>query len=249
MGAVNGDAWNVALNIIASAITGSVVWLTGRLVARRRLGRKREFFGLVADSDYLVVVPRHASSNQDNSVHRNDAAALLELSATLGDCGARPDVIFHDQNYEGVADKAEFCIGGPTANRRTVAHMRSALPGLDFIESERSQPVAIAVGEHHYEFERGRVEHVALAKIVRGPKDKPTFLICGQSSASNRAAGRYLASHYRDLMRAHGTRGRFCVVLRVLEPEVYGPNVVEPAGDVTDAVFTRNVLVAGATGS
>ncbi|QUH01314.1 hypothetical protein HUO13_11320 [Saccharopolyspora erythraea] len=246
---MTADAWNVALNIIASAITGSVVWLTARLVARRRLGRKREFFGLVADSDYLVVVPRHASSTQDHSVHRNDAAALLELSATVGDCGARPNVIFHDQAYAGIADKAEFCIGGPTANRRTVAHMRSALPGLALLDSDRSQPITIAVGEHHYEFEQGRVEYVALAKIVRARLDKPTFLICGQSSTSNRAAGRYLASHYRDLMRAHGTHGRFCVVLRVLESEVYGPNVVELVGDVTDAVFTRNVLVTGATGS
>ncbi|GAA2800457.1 hypothetical protein [Saccharopolyspora taberi] len=246
-----GDAWNVALNIIASAITGSVVWLTGRLVARRRIRRKRDFFGLVADSECLLVVPRHASSNQSHSVHRNDAAALLELSTVIGDCGARPEVIFHDQTYQGFGDKAEFCIGGPAANQRTVAHLRSALPGVEVrtpVDDSTAVPT-IELGGQTYPYYWGQEEYALLAKIVRSKQDKPTFLICGQSSVANRAAGRYLGTHYRRFLRAHGTRGRFCVVLRIVESEVYGPTVVELVRDATDDAFTRNVLVTGGTGS
>ena len=245
---MSGDAWNVALNIIASAITGSVVWLTGRLVGRRRMRRKREFFGLVADSECLLVVPRHASATE-RSVHRNDAAALLELSTIIGDCGARPEVIFHDQPYQGLGDKAEFCLGGPAANQRTKAHLRSAMPGVSIVGYGPGVPLDLFVADESYQMDVGRVEYVALAKIVRNRRDKPTFVICGQSSASNRAAGRYLAENYRKLLREHGTRGRFCLVLRVLESDVYGPTVVELVRDATDDAFTRNVLVTDATAS
>ncbi|WP_186459522.1 hypothetical protein [Saccharopolyspora dendranthemae] len=125
---MTGDAWNIGLNIIASVITGSVVWLSGRLLRLRGLRRKQAFFGLSSGGECLLVVPRMVSADNERSVHRNDAAAMLDLSSILGECGAKPEVIFHDQVYQGLADKPEFCIGGPVANRRTEAHLRSVLP-------------------------------------------------------------------------------------------------------------------------
>lgn len=240
---MTGDAWNVALNIIASAITGSVVWLTGRFVTRRRLRRKRLFFGLDKETDCLLVVPRHWSSDSENSVHRTDTAALLELSAIIESCGARAEVIFHDQAYQGLGDKAEFCIGGPGANQRTVAHLRSALPGVGVAQYEAgcTDSTAITVAGEMYPAEKGKLEYALLAKITRVAQAKPVFLIYGQTSSANRAAGRYVASHYRDLIRTHGTRGRFCVLLRVLEPQAYGPTVVEPVRDATAEAFDGQV--------
>ncbi|MFC7344020.1 hypothetical protein [Saccharopolyspora griseoalba] len=243
---MSGDAWNIALNIIASAITGSAVWLSTKALALRRLRREQVFFGLTGGDECLVVVPRHASSDRRRSVHRNDAAALLELSSVLGDCRARPEVVFHDDVYQGLAGKAEFCIGGPDANERTAAHLRSMLPGVRVSRHDRDpEELTIAVGEHEHPAETGRLEHVVLAKIVRRDQDRPAFLICGQSSISNRAATRYLQDHYRELARAHGLRGRFCLVLRVVESHAYGPSVVELVRDATAEAFTAPE-VAGA---
>lgn len=233
------NAWDIAMNIIASVITGSAVWLAGKALARRRLRRKQTFFGLGGGDECLVVVPRHASSDRLRSVHRNDAAALLELSPVLGDCRARPEVVFHDDVYQGMADKAEFCIGGPDANRRSEAHLRSFLPGVRVAAFE-DQPdeLSITVGGEDYPAETGRVEYVVLAKLVRREQDRPVFLISGQSSTSNRAAVRYLQEHQRELTRAHGLRGRFCLVLKVVESHTYGPRVSELVRDATEEAFT-----------
>ena len=233
---MTGDAWNIGLNIIASVITGSVVWLSGRLLRLRGLRRKQAFFGLSSGGECLLVVPRMVSADNERSVHRNDAAAMLDLSAILGECGAKPEVIFHDQVYQGLADKAEFCIGGPVANRRTEAHLRSVLPGVRIGGAE--ERMAISVGGQTYPSHTRRVEYALLAKVVRDKRDKPAFVICGQTSIANRAAARYLGAQFPRLKRAHGLRGRFCVLLRVIESESYGPSVVELVRDVTTAAFT-----------
>jgi hypothetical protein len=239
-----GDAWNVTLNIIASAITGSVVWLTGRFVTRHRLRRKKVFFGLDNDTDCLLAVPRHASSNRENSVHRTDVATLLELSAIIQSCGARPEVSFHDQTYQGLGGKTEFCVGGPEANQRTAAYLRSALPGIHVhrYEAGRADSMAITVAGEAYPPELGKVEYAVLAKITRDAQVRPAFVISGQTSAANRAAGRYLAFHYRELIRTHG-RGRFCILLRVLEPQAYGPTVVELVRDATSEAFDESMAM------
>ncbi|MDI2027408.1 hypothetical protein QFW96_02245 [Saccharopolyspora sp. TS4A08] len=238
---MSGDAWNVSLNIIASVITGSAVWLVTKALALRKTRRMQVFFGLTGGDECLVVVPRHASSNRDRSVHRNDAAALLELSTVLGDCRARPEVVFHDDVYQGAADKAEFCIGGPDANHRTAAHLRSAVPNLRHaLYEDDPEGVTISVGERRFPVEMGRAEYVALAKIQRERDDKPAFLICGQTSVSNRAAARYLQRNHTRLMRTYGLRKRFCLILRVVEPGTYGPSVVELAHDATFEAFTTS---------
>ncbi|RRO14827.1 hypothetical protein EIL87_19040 [Saccharopolyspora rhizosphaerae] len=233
---MTGDAWNIGLNIIASVITGSVVWASGRVLRLRRLRRKQAFFGPSSGGECLLVVPRMVSADNERSVHRNDAAAMLDLASILGECGAKPEVIFHDQVYQGLADKPEFCIGGPVANRRTEAHLRSVLPGVRIGGPE--ERTAISVGGESYPSHTRRVEHALLAKIVRNRRDKPAFAICGQTSIANRAAARYLDSEYRALRKAHGVRGRFCVLLRVIESESYGPSVVELVRDVTDEAFS-----------
>ncbi|GAB3672330.1 hypothetical protein [Saccharopolyspora tripterygii] len=79
-----------------------------------------------------------------------------------------------------------------------------------------------------------------LAKVVRDKRDKPAFVICGQTSIANRAAARYLDAQFHRLTRAHGLRGRFCVLLRVVESESYGPSVVELVRDVTTEAFTQH---------
>lgn len=65
-----------------------------------------------------------------------------------------------------------------------------------------------------------------------GEGGRPTFLIC-QTAVSNIAGVRYLARHHRELARRHGRSGTFSLLLRVVQPEDYGADVVELVGDVT----------------
>ncbi|TDD91618.1 hypothetical protein E1202_05585 [Saccharopolyspora karakumensis] len=233
---MTGDAWNIGLNIIASVITGSMVWISGRLLRLRRLRRKQAFLGLSSGGECLIVVPRMFSADNERSVHRNDAAAMLDLSAILSECGAKPEVIFHDQVYQGLAAKSEFCIGGPAANRRTEAHLRSVLPGVRMAGAD--ERTAIDVGGQSYPSNLHHLEYALLAKVVRHERDKPAFVICGQTSIANRVAARYLDSEYPRLRSRYGVRRRFCVLLRVIESESYGPSVVEFVRDITTEAFS-----------
>jgi hypothetical protein len=78
---------------------------------------------------------------------------------------------------------------------------------------------------------------VLLARLTAGQNDdpRPVFLFCGQRSVANQAAARYLARHHSRLARKYGTRGNFCVLLRVVNSQAYGPDVVELVADVTRA--------------
>jgi hypothetical protein len=65
------------------------------------------------------------------------------------------------------------------------------------------------------------------------------FILGGQTARANLAAARFLAHRYRQLHRQYGASKRFCVVLRIVEPAVYGPDFTEIAADLTEAAFTR----------
>ncbi|WBB46798.1 hypothetical protein O3597_16560 [Verrucosispora sp. WMMA2044] len=68
---------DLLINLLASVIAGTAVWLTGFLLRRHKLNRARAFFGLAAGASCLLVVSRHASSPREFSVHRRDVAALV----------------------------------------------------------------------------------------------------------------------------------------------------------------------------
>jgi hypothetical protein len=243
---MSDSAWNVLLNVVASVITGAAVWVGQRWIWRRRLRRRRRFLGLER-GPALLVVNRHVSAGNDRSVHRADVAALVELSGLLRECGARPEVVYHDQAIAGPGEGTEFCIGGPDSNARTVAHLRWALPGLvmeSFGSTGRELAVRVAGATHPRQ--PGVVDYAVLAKIVRPGRERPIFLVCGQTAVSNQAAVGYLVGRLPELARAHGLAGRFCLLLRVLEPGVYGPTMVELVRDVTAEAFSAPAVAGGA---
>lgn len=63
------------------------------------------------------------------------------------------------------------------------------------------------------------------------------FLLSGQTANSNQAAARYLAKHHERLARTYG-RDSFCVVLKVINSDAYGPDVTELVADVSAAART-----------
>ncbi|OEJ34408.1 hypothetical protein [Streptomyces subrutilus] len=235
---MNDDVRNIVLGVIATALSGGFGWFTRTYQWRRALRRKQAFFGLPTGSDCLFVVNRQMGGT-DSSLHRNDAFALLEISSLIRDCGATVQIVTHDAARQGFGERAEFCVGGPVSNTRTTAHLSSMLPGVRVDVSGEPGPDrgAISVGGEVYRWEKGLAEYVLLARLTTGRGSRPVFLLSGQTANSNQAAARYLARHHRELAREYGAES-FCVLLKVVNSDAYGPDVTELVADVTRAART-----------
>lgn len=224
---------DLLINLLASVIAGAAVWLTQRLLHRRRLSRERAFFGLTMGGTCLLSVARHFSSPQKASVHRRDVAALVELATLARECGARADLANDGALAQGFGRTTEFCVGGPSGNPRTATHLRTILRGVSFAGGADT----IRVGGAEYRFDPGVAEYVVLARAWGPARDRPVFVLAGQTAPTNLAAARYLDAQHRTLSRRYGSDRPFCLVLRVVEPRVYGVDFVELAADVTEEAF------------
>ncbi|WP_243638814.1 hypothetical protein [Streptacidiphilus pinicola] len=222
----------------SSAISATVAWLVQALLRRRKLNRKRAFFGLRSGSDALLVVPRKAgSADGERIVAQNDVYGLMELSALVYECGAQYTVLPAHQIRQGIGDRAEFCIGGPVSNERTAAHLKLKFPGFTHhAEWEATKTNEFVIGDTHYAREAGVADYVLLARIAVGAQGQPTFLVCGQTAVSNLAGVRHLRRSYRELNHKHGSDSTFALLFKVLQPENYGSDVVEFVADVTKQV-------------
>ena len=242
---------DLLVNLLASVLAGVAVWLFERLRRYRRAARRRAFFGIRRGTTCLLAVSKHASSPSQLSVHRRDVAALVELATIARDCDGRADLITEDDAPRGVGRVTEFCVGGPAGNPRMAAHLRALLPTVR-VEALPADPAAagaaagdldlpLSVGGVTFRREPGRAEYVVLARVF-GPGTnpeggRPVFLLSGQTARTNLAAARYLAARHEALFRRYGATGRFCLVLRILEPDAYGADLAELAADLTGRAF------------
>ncbi|MBJ6641082.1 hypothetical protein H4K36_30285 [Streptomyces sp. DHE7-1] len=234
---MNDDVRNIVLGVMAAGVSAALGWLARTYLWRRRLRRKQAFFGLPDHSESLLVVNRNAGG-PELSVMRHDVFALLELSALIKDCRAHAQVVAHDATQQGFGERTEFCLGGPSSNRRMAAHLSSLLPGVGVNTEAESGPEAGAfrIGGEDYRVEAGRSEYVLLARLTAGNRGeaRPVFLFCGQRAITNQAAARYLARGHERLARKYGS-GSFVLLLKVVNSQAYGPDVVELVADVTRA--------------
>jgi hypothetical protein len=238
---------DVLLSLVSSVIAGSAIWLAQRLLRFRRLARKRAFFGVSAGASCLLVSPRHFSSPQAASVHRRDMAALVEIATIVNDCGGRAEVVAGDSGPHGMGRLTEFCVGAPAANPRTAAHLRAVVPGVRFAAVDGQDGRTFRVGDTGYPAPSEQAEYVVLARAHPPAAPNPVFVIAGQTARSNLAAARLLALRYRSLLRTYGAGGRFCLVLRIVEPEAYGPDLVEIVADRTAVAFPDHPAPAART--
>ncbi|GGV05374.1 hypothetical protein [Streptomyces spectabilis] len=218
-----------------AAVAGAALALYVRgLLSRRRLRRKRAFFGLPEHAESLFVVNREAGG-PELTVTRHDVLSLLELAAFVKDCGAHTQVVAHDAAQQGFGERTEFCLGNPAFHRRMAAHMHSLLPGVRVNADPEPGPDrgAFQIGAERYRMEAGIAEYVLLARLTAGQDARPVFLFCGQRATTNQAATRYLARHHERLARKQGDS--FVLLLKVVNSQAYGPDVVELVGDVTRA--------------
>ncbi|MEV5735063.1 hypothetical protein [Streptomyces sp. NPDC052292] len=237
---MNDDVRNIVLGVVAAGVSAALGWLARTYLWRRRLRRKQAFFGLPDHSESLLVVNRNAGGSE-LSVMRHDVFALLELSALIKDCNAHAQVVAHDATRQGFGERTEFCLGGPVSNRRMAAHLSSLLPGVGVNTQAESGPEAGAfrIGGEDYRVDSGRSEYVLLARLTAGGRGeaRPVFLFCGQRAITNQAATRYLAREHERLARKYGS-GSFVLLLKVVNSQAYGPDVVELVADVTRAART-----------
>ncbi|MBT2487239.1 hypothetical protein J7E96_01535 [Streptomyces sp. ISL-96] len=230
------DVRNIVLGVIAAGLSASLGWLTRTYLWRRKLRRKQAFLGLPTNSEALLVVNREVGGD---GVHRFDVFALLELAAVIKDCGAHARILSHDGARQGFGERTEFCVGGPASNRRMAAHLHSLLPGVRVNTDVEPGPDrgGFQIGSERYRIEPGVAEYVMLARLTAGQEGRPVFLFCGQRAITNQAATRYLARNHEKLARKHGN-GSFCLLLKVVNSDAYGPDVVEVIADVTRAAQT-----------
>ncbi|MFF2849017.1 hypothetical protein ACFVT5_22225 [Streptomyces sp. NPDC058001] len=232
---MNDDVRNIVLGVVAAGISAALGWLARTYLWKRKLRRKQAFFGLPDNSESLLVVNREAGG-PELTVTRHDVFALLELSALIKDCGAHAQVVAHDAAQQGFGERTEFCVGGPASNRRMAAHMASLLPGIRVNTEPEPGPDrgAFQIGSERYRMDGGKTEYVILARLTagQGERARPVFLFCGQRAITNQAATRYLARHHERLSRKHG-QNSFVLLLKVVNSQAYGPDVVELVADVT----------------
>ena len=224
---------NIVLGVVSSALSAVFAWSLQAALRRRRLDRKRRFFGLYAGTECLLVVPRKAGGGAERTVAQRDVYALMELASLVRECGAEAEITSHNEVHQGIGNKAEFCIGGPVANDRMAAHLRWRLPGVSVRVEWEAGVNELTVGDRTWSREPGKFDHVLLGRIAAGEGERPTFLICGQTATSNLAAVRYLTRHHREMMRVHSPDETFCLLLRVIQPDAYGADVIELVADVT----------------
>lgn len=227
---------DLLINLLASVIAGVAVWLAQRLARYRRLARERAFFGLTGQAACQLSVARHFSSPRRSSVHRRDVAALVELATLARECGARAELASDAELTREFGRLTEFCVGGPS-NARTGTHLRTILRGVRFRLGGQDNPPTLVVGDAEYPCVPGVAEFVVLARAFGPAGGKPVFVLAGQTAPTNLAAARYLDRNHRDLYRAHGADRPFCLVLRIVEPEVYGIDFTEVVADVTGVAF------------
>lgn len=240
------DVRYIVLGLIAAGPGAVLGWLARTYLWRRKLRRKQAFFGLPDNSESLLVVNRE-SGGPELTVVRHDVFALLELAALIKDCGAHAQLVAHDAAQQSFGERTEFCVGSPTVNRRMAAHMHSLLPGVRVNTDPEPGPDrgAFQIGSERYRMEGGIAEYVILARLTagQGQEARPVFLFCGQRAITNQAATRYLARHHERLARKHGAN-TFVLLLKVVNSQAYGADVVELVGDVTRAAQAPAPAVA-----
>ncbi|WP_432586304.1 hypothetical protein ABVG11_09165 [Streptomyces sp. HD1123-B1] len=227
-------------DLIASAaalVVGLALgWAVHSALVRRRRTREQRFFGL-PDGSECVLVTHRDSTSAHWSIPRHDALALLGLASVVENCGAHPEIAPHDTGLQGFGARTEFCVGDPTAHRRLAAHLSNLLPGVAVHPGDESgaDRGTFTIGGTAYRAEPGAVEYVLLARLTAGEGGRPVFLAAGQRPVTHRAAVRHLVRNRARLARKYGAQGSFCLLLKVVNSQAYGPDVVELVADVTKA--------------
>ncbi|NJP35503.1 hypothetical protein [Micromonospora thermarum] len=233
---------DVVINLLATAIAAAAGWTSQYIVRYRRILRKRSFFGVSPGAQVMLFVAKHFSSQRPQSVHRNDVATLVELATTIRESGGLPALVTSEDGHREAGRVTEYCVGGPSANPRTAAHLRIALPGVRFTPAEPDSLLPFSVGDRAFRRRPGAEQFALLARVRPSASAAPVFILAGQTALDNLGAARYLMANWRGLRKTYGNRN-FCLVLGLREPSTFGADHVHLVADVSVPAFTA---IAGA---
>jgi hypothetical protein len=220
----------LVLGVGSSAIAGTAVWLGQRAFFTGRRRSRARFLGLTGGWGHSCRLVVGRNPRQTNSIHEEDVAAMLEISALTRAVGVEPRILSPSEASADELDHVEFCLSARDANPRTRAHLERWLPGLTM--SSYAEGLAYVAGGQEFRRERGVQEYVVLARICR-PGRPSLWIVAGQTGITNRAGARFLTAHLAQLRHRFGDDRTFCLILRVIEPATYGYREVEEAADVT----------------
>lgn len=235
---VAGVTLNVAIGLLTSMLSATFVWLWQRGRNARALHRKAQFFGM-RPGETCVIVMNHKWDRPGVAAH-HDVQAMVEAVVLARDLGCEVKMRISGEFRGSNGSSAEFCVGGPEngSNVRTAGHLEHNLPGVEARPfSDRPDSMAIVVGGETFLWERGRREHVLVAKFRPPSATRPVFVVCGQSSVTNHAAMVFLRRSHRELAARLASTERFCVVLRVESIATYGAQGAVLARDVSASAF------------
>jgi hypothetical protein len=243
---VSSALLNILIGLVTSVLSGGAVLLWRRVASSRILRRKTAFFGLRPGVPCLIVMNNHWQ--RPGSSSHNDVHVMLEVAALAHESGCPISVIPADDLREYDEDSVEFCIGGPSSNPRTAAHLATYLPGVRQRPfGIKSDPGAIEVDRRRFTLKRGHLEHALIAKFTPSYSKYPIILIFGQMSIDNRAAINFLKRDYKALSKMVESINKFCLIIKITSSDTYGFQAAELAADVTSAAFLAPKRPAAAT--
>jgi hypothetical protein len=207
---------------------------------------KSKFFGVKPkDNCYIILNNNPRDPSGYKSMSHGDVETLVEAVEIVHELGGRIEVAPFNEKPKGVGSMTEFCIGGPDSNERTKAHLINHLSGLMVHDYAPGNPDSIAIEFEgkKYRYEKdddGKLKqaYAILAKFYNNElsNSKPIFLICGQTSITNKSAIAYLIQNYEKLAKEFGDKP-FCVIVKPRDYRTYGYQDVVRVDNLTGLIF------------
>jgi hypothetical protein len=229
---------NFVVGLITSIVTAVAVWLWNKIRQSRILNRRAAFFGIKPKEKCLAVMNHNPKSL--NTMSHSDVQTLIDIAKLADEIGSEIIVAPFDKILEPAGEMTEFCLGGPDSNQRTKVHLDNFLKGIHLkpYNPGNSDNIAVVTKDETFRYEKNNSEHAVLAKFYPNPDSHPVILVCGQTARSNQGAIYYLTQNYDDSLRKKfGHRKRFCLIIKLQSPSVYGYKSARLEKDLTDTAF------------
>jgi hypothetical protein len=230
-------AVNVLVGLVTSLVTAAAVWSWQRVRRARVLRRRAALLGVTPGAPVTIVSTPWWRDERRTATP--DLQAVVVLAVAVTELGGRVTVRPAPEVRGVNRDHVELCLGGPYANPRAAAYLAAYLPGVTVRPYDAADPatLAIEVGGREFAWEHDVREHVLVARFVPAGTRYPVLLVAGQTAVTNHAAADFLVRQYRTLQRTVTDPERFCVVLAVHRPDVYGPESAGVVMDASDVAF------------
>ena len=225
---------DIVINIIASIIVGVAVWFWSKYRNEYSLRKKRNFYNIKRDQKIYLTINQY---NQTKLMSHRDISTLIDISKIPHDLDGDVMILPIDEVKFSPGEYVEFCIGGVDSNRRSELYLDEFFKNIYMNSYQSQNSLRIEVGNDKFDYEKDRVVYSILAKFYPNKNTElPVFLICGQTSLSNKGAAYYLMNNYQELYKKH-KNNPFCYILMTKNFKSFGHKNVSLVKDVSEIVY------------